>query len=68
MGASDFCQLAAELNADNGPEALDYARRAVVAFEADGASDRAQFWYLLSVFLDDIVTHRLNPDAAITIH
>ena len=50
------------------PLALDYARRAVISFDADGAHERAQFWQLLSVFLDDIVTQRLDPQLPIVIH
>jgi len=68
MRTDDLCHLAAELAADNGPAAIDYARRAVVAFEADGASERARFWYVLSILLDDIATHRLDPYAPIVIH
>jgi hypothetical protein len=47
---------------------MDYARRAVVSFEAEGAIDRARFWLTVCVFLDDIVAHRMDPTAQITIH
>ncbi len=68
LNASDLYRLAADLAAEHGVMAQDYARRAVVAFEADGAPDRAQFWYLLSILLDDIVEKRLDPLDSITIH
>jgi hypothetical protein len=68
ISASDFCRLAADLAAEHGVVACDYARRAVVAFEADGEVDRARFWFVLSVLLDDIVIGRLDPERPLTIH
>jgi hypothetical protein len=47
---------------------MDYARRAVVSFEAEGAIDRARFWLTVCVFLDDIVERRLDPSRQITLH
>ena len=67
MDTSDMYRLAADLAAEHGVLALDYARRAVVSFEADGAPDRAHFWYTLSVLLDDIVEKRQDPLGPITI-
>lgn len=68
MSTDDLYRLAADLAIEHGPLALDYARRAVISFDADGAHERAQFWQLLSVFLDDIVTQRLDPQLPIVIH
>jgi hypothetical protein len=51
-----------------GDNASDYAYRAVVSFEAEGAGDRAYFWFLLLVMLGDIAAHRIDPGATITIH
>ncbi len=68
ISTSDLCRLAAEIVHDHGDEAVEYARRAVACFEAEGAEDRVRFWMTLSVLLDDIVEKRLNPDRAITIH
>ena len=68
LNAGDMCRLAADLAEEHGIAALDYARRAVVSFESEGEPDRAQFWFMLSVFLDDIMLQRLDPEAAITIH
>ncbi len=68
ISAEDFCQLAAELAAEHGLIARDYALRAVAAFEADGEADRARFWLALSALLDDIVTQRLDPARPLTIH
>jgi hypothetical protein len=40
----------------------------VASFDAEGVRDRAEFWQLLSVLLDDIIAQRLDPDAPITLH
>ena len=47
ISAGDFCILAAELAAEHGVIARDYARRAVATFEAEGELDRACFWLAL---------------------
>lgn len=68
LSANDLCRLAAELSEEHGAAAMDYARRAVVSFEAEGAVDRARFWFTLCVFLTDINEHGLNPNRPVTIH
>ncbi len=68
ISASDMCMLAAELAAEHGLIARDYARRAVASFEAEGEVDRARFWFTLSVLLDDIALNRLDPERPLTIH
>jgi hypothetical protein len=68
INASDLCRLAAELANEHGTEALAYARRAIVSYEAEGEVDRAYFWRMLSALLDDIMTCRIDPDRPITIH
>jgi hypothetical protein len=68
LSANDLTRLAADLAEEHGPDAMAFARRAVVAFEADGATDRARFWSTLCVFLGDIAEHRLNPNLPVTIH
>jgi hypothetical protein len=68
MRADDLCHLAAELASEHGPAALDYARRAIVEFESVGATDRAQFWTVLSILLDDIMTQRLDPELPLVFH
>ena len=68
ISAGDLCMLAAELAAEHGTDAREYAKRAYVSFEAEGEQDRARFWFTLSVLLDDIVTHRLDPDRSPTIN
>jgi hypothetical protein len=68
LNARDFCRLAADLTAEHGDAARDYARRAVVSFESEGAEDRARFWFLLGVFLDDIALQRLDPEGRIVLH
>jgi hypothetical protein len=68
MSTDDLYKLAADLANEHGILALEYARRAVASFDAEGAKERAEFWQLLSVLLDDIVTLRLDPDAPIVVH
>ncbi len=68
MRAGDLCQLAAELVSEHGDEALHFARRATAEYASEGIQDRALFWYALSLFLDDIVTMRLDPDHPIVLH
>jgi hypothetical protein len=68
ISAGDLCFLAAELAAEHGVVARDYAQRASVSLAAEGESERASFWFTLSVLLDDIALHRLDPDRAPTIH
>lgn len=61
MNADDMRQLAAELAAEHGVAARDYAHRAVLAFESEGERERARFWFALGIFLDDIMLRRLDP-------
>ncbi len=68
LSADELCRIAAEFTEEHGAEALDRARRALHAFEAEGAHDRALFWFTLCIFIDDIAEHRLDPDRALTIH
>jgi hypothetical protein len=68
MRTGDLCHLAAELASEHGEAALDYARRAIVEFERVGATDRAEFWTVMSVFLDDIMAQRLDPELPIILN
>lgn len=68
LSADDLYRIAADLAEEHGASAMDYARRAVVSFEAEGAMDRARFWLTLCVFLDDIVVRRLDPSLQVTIY
>jgi hypothetical protein len=68
LSADDLYRLAADLAEEHGASAMDVARRAVVAFEAEGSVERARFWFTLCVFLDDINEHRLDPSFPVTIH
>jgi hypothetical protein len=65
---SELCRLAIDLALEHGEHALAYARRAATCLEADGEGDRAEFWFALSILLDDIFTQRLDPERAIAIH
>ena len=68
MNAGDLCRLAADLAAEHGHSARDYARRAVASFESEGAEDRARLWFMLAVLLDDIMLQRLDPNSPIVLH
>jgi hypothetical protein len=68
MRAGELCQLAADLVSEHGDEALQFARRATHEYASEGVQDRALFWYTLSLFLDDIVAMRLDPDRPIVLH
>jgi hypothetical protein len=60
--------LAGDLADEHGPAASDYASRAVMTLEAEGAHERAQFWFVMLVLLGDINSGRIDPDAHISIH
>lgn len=68
MRTGDLYQLAAELAYEHGSDAVDYARRATVTLECEGEGERAQFWYALSILLDDIVTYSFDPERPIVIN
>jgi hypothetical protein len=68
LSADDLTRLAADLAEEHGADAMAYARRAVVSFEAQGAVDRARFWFTLCVFLADLAEYGLDPDRPVTIH
>ena len=68
MRTDDLCQLAADLALEHGADAADIARRAICSLELEGDSERAQFWEMLSVLLDDIFACRLDPNLPIVIH
>ncbi len=68
LTADDMCRIAADLLDEHGAGALNYAQRAVLCFEAEGARDRAQFWLMLCVLLDDIAENRLDPLHPVTLH
>ena len=69
MTTGDLYRLAGDLAAEHGPAAAsDYASRAVMTLEAEGAHDRAQFWFLMLVLLGDIHSGRIDPEGHITIH
>jgi hypothetical protein len=68
MTTGDLYRLAGDLAEEHGAAASDYASRAVMALEAEGAHERAQFWFLMLVLLGDIKAGRIDPDARISIH
>jgi len=68
LTTGDLFRLATDFAEEHGPKASDYAYRAVISFEAEGACERAYFWFLLLVMLGDIASNRIQPGATITIH
>ena len=68
LNAGDLCRLAADLVAEHGDAARDYARRAIRSFESEGMQDRLLVWLTLAAFLDDFALHRLDPYEPITLH
>jgi hypothetical protein len=62
ISAQNLCRLAGELADEHGVLALDYARRAYRTFEYEGQTDRALFWFSLSILVDDVMTRRLDPE------
>ena len=68
LSTHDMVRLASDFADEHGADACDYAYRAVLSFEAEGEGERAYFWFLLLVMMGDIVSRRIDPDAAITIH
>ena len=68
MTTGDLYRLASDLAAEHGKAASEDASRAVMTLEAEGAHERAQFWFLMLILLGDINSGRIDPDAHITIH
>ena len=68
MTTGDLYRLANDLATEHGSAASDYASRAVMTLEAEGAHDRAQFWFLMLVLLADINSGRIDPEGSITVH
>ena len=68
MRTGDLCQLAADLASEHGADAAQLARHTCVALELEGERERAYFWQMLSVLLDDISAQRLDPAAPIVVH
>ena len=68
MSTGDLYRLAGDLAAEHGAAASDFASRAVMTLEAEGAHERAQFWFLMLILVGDVTSGRVDPDAYITIH
>ncbi|HWY14969.1 MAG TPA: hypothetical protein VNX86_07520 [Rhizomicrobium sp.] len=68
MGANEFRELAVELVDRHGSGAVQFARNCSTEYAFEGAHVRSEFWYALSVFLDDIVSHRIDPDRPLAFH
>ena len=61
MTAQELCRLAAELAAEHGVLARDYAQRCYRTMEGEGQHDRAAFWFALAILVDDVIVHGLDP-------
>ena len=68
MMTGDLYRMAGDLAAEHGAAASDYASRAVMTLEAEGAHERAQFWFVMLVLLGDIHSGRVDPEGCISIH
>ncbi len=68
ISAQKLCLLAGELADEHGVLALDFARRAYRTWEVEGDTDKAQFWFTLSILVDDVMAHRLNAGGLPTIN
>jgi hypothetical protein len=68
MTTVELYRLAGDLADEHGAAASDFASRAITTLEAEGAHERAQFWFLMLILLGDINSGRVDPDALITIH
>ena len=68
MSTGDLYRLAGDLAAEHGTAASDFASRAIMTLEAEGAHERAQFWFLMLILVGDVTSGRVDPDAFITIH
>jgi hypothetical protein len=67
ISAQTLCRLAGELASEHGVLALDYARRAYRSLESEGDQERAYFWFMLSILVDDVMLHRLDPECMPTL-
>lgn len=68
ISTGELCILAAELAEEHGNSACDYAWHAYLSFEAEGEIERAEFWFTLSILLEDILAARLDPELPLTLH
>ena len=68
MKTDDLCELAADLASEHGAEAVVFARRTLASLELEGERERACFWNVLAILLDDILAQRLDPDRPLVIH
>ena len=64
ISAQSLCRMAGELAAEHGALARDFARRAYRTLECEGDFDRAAFWFMMAVLVDDVIEHGLDPDHA----
>ena len=61
ISALDMYRLAGELAAEHGLLARDYAQRAYRTMDTEGHHERAQFWFAMSILVDDVMLRGLDP-------
>ena len=62
ISALDMYRLAGELAAEHGSLARDVAQRAYRTLDTEGHHDRAEFWFVMSILVDDVMQFGLDPD------
>jgi hypothetical protein len=63
-----MCWLAGEFAALHGILAVDIARRAYRCHDVEGDELGAEFWFAMSILVDDVMRHRLDAEHRLSIH
>lgn len=68
VSAQYMCWLAGEFAALHGLLAVDIARRTYRSHDSEGDELGAEFWFAMSVLVDDVMRHRLDTGRGLSIH
>ena len=68
VSAQYMCWLAGEFAALHGLLAVDIARRAYRYHDAEGDEPGAEFWFAMSILVDDVMHHGLDAERGLSIH
>jgi len=68
VSAQYMCWLAGEFAALHGLLAVDIARRAYRSHDAEGDEPGAEFWFAMSILVDDVMHHGLDAERGLSIH
>ncbi|GAA0539266.1 hypothetical protein FHS83_003688 [Rhizomicrobium palustre] len=68
VSAQFLCRMAGDLAEEHGELAVDIARRAFRDRNVEGDDRRAEFWYLISVLVDDVQRYGLDPEGGPVLH